>query len=383
LASQISDNIGRLRFAIAANYRLLSKLGGAGMPIPNVDPKAYEKLSGKMMEHSGAAMGILMAFVGDQLGLYRALADHGPMSSDALARSVSCSPRYVREWLSCNAAGGYIEYNADTDEFSMTPEQALIFAGEGEVGCLSGFFQGIVACYLGYERNLAAFQDDTGIPWGDNHTCLFSGTMRCNAPVVEHYIAREWIPALRGVHEKLKAGAAVADVACGQGLSTVVMAQAYPNTRFYGFDFHGPSIEAARALAEERGVTNVQFETAAGKDFPNHGYDLVTVLHSLHDMGDPVGAARYIKSTLNDGGTLMLVEPKAGNALADNLHSLGQTLYAFSTLVCTPCSKSQEVGLALGAQAGPARLTAVLNEAGFNDVTLAAEAGIDMVMDAR
>lgn len=348
-----------------------------------LNQEAFDALTEKMVEQSGAAMGILLAYIGDELGLYRALADKGPMTNDALAREVNCSPRYVREWLACNAAGGYVEYDSAADNFHMTPEQAVVFAGNGQMGSMGGFFQGIVAAYLGYERNLEVFRSDEGIPWGAHHQCLFAGTKRLNGPVVETYLAAEWIPALRGVAKRLEDGGRVADVACGQGLSTVVMAQAFPKSMFMGFDYHEPSIEQARKLAADRGVSNVKFDVAPAKGYPGHGYDLVTVLHSLHDMGDPVGAAQYIKSTLKDGGALMLVEPKAGDSLEENFHAVGQALYGFSTLVCVPCSKSQEVGLGLGAQAGPARLTEVLREAGFSDVVVAAEAGFDMVLDAQ
>lgn len=227
------------------------------------------------------------------------------------------------------------------------------------------------------------FRSGEGIPWGDKHACCFCGTERIFRPLYEASLVAEWIPALEGVEAKLQAGVSVADVGCGHGRSTRLMAEAFPNSTFYGFDYHGPSVEKAREQAAEAGLKNIVFEVASAKDFPQRGYDLIAIFDALHDMGDPVGAARYVRSSLNPGGTFMLIEPRAGDHLEENFHPMGQAFYAFSTLTCTAVSKSQEVGLALGAQAGPARLSQVLSDAGFGKVRLAYTGDQNLVLEAQ
>jgi SAM-dependent methyltransferase len=352
------------------------------MAATELDRTKLEELGAKITNHAAGAMGVLLAYIGDQLGLYRALAER-PMTSEELAAQTGTEERYVREWLSSNAAGGYVEYDISDQKFSMTPEQALLFAAEGKPGCMQGFFQTIIAAYLDEPKCTEVFRTGEGIPWGDKHACCFCGTERFFRPMYEASLIDEWLPALRGVTDKLAAGAVVGDIGCGHGISTMLMARAYPSSTFYGFDYHGPSIEEARRRAHDAGVgANTHFEVADAKSFPSHGYDLVAIFDALHDMGDPVGAARHVRSTLKPGGTFMVVEPRAGDSLVDNLHPLGQAYYAFSTLTCTAVSRSQEVGLALGAQAGPALLIGVLEEAGFSDIRLAAEGQTNILLEA-
>ena len=350
----------------------------------NVNKEKLEKLQGKVLSDIAGSLGLILAYMGDRLDLYSALVEISPATSRELADSTGLAERYVREWLSANAAGGYIEYDAGAKKFSMTPEQAVIFAAEGHPHCMQGFFQAVVSAYLDEPKATAVFRSGEGVPWADHSSCLFCGTERFFRPMYAANLIDTWIPALEGVREKLKTGARVADVGCGHGSSTIIMAQAFPNSTIHGFDFHEPSIEHARARARDAGVaSNTIFEVVPAKEYPGEGYDLVTIFDALHDMGDPVGASAHILKSLADGGTFMLVEPSAGDSLEENLHPLGQIYYAFSTMICTPASKSQEVGLALGAQAGEKRLTEVLREGGFTHVRRAAETPTNMVLEAR
>ncbi len=349
-----------------------------------IDPEKLEQLQGKVMTDVAGSMGLIMAYMGDRLDLYSALVEASPATSQDLAASTGLDERYVREWLSANAAAGYVEYDAGTKKFSMTPEQAVIFSAEGDPNCMQGFFQAVVSAYLDETKATNAFRTGTGLPWGDHSACLFAGTERFFRPMYAANLVDAWIPALSGVVEKLKAGAKVADVGCGHGSSTILMAQAFPNSTIHGFDFHEPSIEQARARARDAGVAgNTIFEVVTAKEYPGKDYDLVTIFDALHDMGDPVGASAHILESLATGGTFMLVEPLAGDSLEDNMHILGQIYYGFSTMVCTPASKSQEVGLALGAQAGEKRLTEVLKEGGFTRVRRAAETPTNIVLEAQ
>ena len=256
-----------------------------------------------------------------------------------------------------------------------------MFTREGQPACMQGFFQLIVSQFAGHEKATETFRTGQGRPWGDHPACLFCGTDRFFRPGYQANLIDNWIPSLDGVEAKLKAGARVADIGCGHGSSTVLMAQAYPNSTIVGIDYHAPSIEAARAKAAEAGVSNVEFQVAKAQDFAGEGYDFACIFDALHDMGDPVGAARHIRETLAPGGTFMLVEPMAGDSMADNMHPLGQIFYAASCTICTPNSLSQEVGLGLGAQAGQKALTEVLTEAGFGNVRRAAETPTNMVLE--
>jgi SAM-dependent methyltransferase len=289
----------------------------------------------------------------------------------------------LRELLSSNAALGYVTYDSESEEFSLTPEQAAIFAHDGEPTCMQGFFQAVVGQYSTHDTALEVFQSGRGRPWAEHDSCCFCGTDRFFRPGYVANLAESWIPALDGVEAKLDAGALVADVGCGHGSSTVLMAQRFPNSTIHGFDFHEPSIEIARKNAEDAGVTNVEFILSSAKNIPDNDYDFACIFDALHDMGDPVGAATRIRDVLSDDGTFMLVEPMAGDTLIENMNPLGAVYYGFSTLVCVPTSKAQEVGLALGAQAGERRLTQVLADAGFTDIRRAAETPTNMVLQAR
>ena len=350
----------------------------------NLNESKLQELQEKVIKDVAGSLGIIMAYLGDRLGLYSALAEISPATSQELSDNTGLTERYVREWLSANAAGGYIEYEARTGRFSMTPEQKVIFAAEGHPHCMQGFFQGVVSTYLDEPKVTDVFRSGEGLPWSDHNACLFCGTERFFRPMYAANLIDSWIPALDGVPEKLGAGAKVADIACGHGSSTIIMAKAFPNSTFHGFDFHEPSIEHARTRARDAGVaSNTIFEVVTAKEYPGMNFDLVTIFDALHDMGDPVGAAEHILRSLSNGGTFMLVEPSAGDSVEENLHPLGQIYYSFSTMVCTPASRAQEVGLALGAQAGQKRLTEVLTKAGFTRVRRAAETPTNMVLEAR
>jgi 2-polyprenyl-3-methyl-5-hydroxy-6-metoxy-1,4-benzoquinol methylase len=347
------------------------------------DQAKFEALQGKVLTDVGGAIGLLMAFIGDQSGVYNALEALGPCTPEALAEKAGVDPRYLVEWLSANAAAGYVNYDEGSETFSISPEQAAIFAHDGEPTCMQGFFQAVVAQYTTHETAVETFKSGAGRPWSEHHPCCFCGTDRFFRPGYVMNLVENWIPALDGVEAKLKAGAKVADIGCGLGSSSILMAQSFPNSTVYGFDFHEPSIETARQNASEAGLTNVHFEVVAAKEFPGNDYDLVCIFDALHDMGDPVGAAGHIKGALKAGGTFMTVEPMAGDKLSDNLHMLGSVYYGFSTMVCVPTSRAQEVGLQLGAQAGEKRLTEVLNKAGFSQVRRATETATNMVLEAR
>jgi SAM-dependent methyltransferase len=352
--------------------------------IEDVNEQKLEELQGKVIGDVAGAMGLLLAYVGDRLDLYSALAEISPASSQELANSTGMNERYVREWLSANAAGGYVTYDPASSQYSMTPEQAMVFAAEGNPACMQGFFQAVVSTYTDEPKLTDVFRSGDGLAWGDHSECLFCGTERFFRPMYAENLIDSWLPALGGVREKLESGAKVADIGCGHGSSTIIMAQAFPDSTFHGFDFHGPSIEHARERARAAGVArNTIFEVVTAKEYPGRNYDLVTIFDALHDMGDPVGACKHIASSLSDGGTFMLVEPLAGDSVEENIHPLGQIYYSFSTMICLPASRSQEVGLGLGAQAGEKRLTEVLNEGGFGQVRRAAETATNMVLEAR
>jgi SAM-dependent methyltransferase len=279
------------------------------------------------------------------------------------------------------AAAGYVTFHSNNETFELTPEQALVFTREGQPANLQGFVQILFSQFETHEKAVEIFKSGKGRPWSDHTACCFCGTDRFFRPGYAANLVENWIPSLAGVEAKLKAGAKVADIGCGHGSSTVLMAQAYPNSTIYGIDFHAPSIEAARAKAAEAGVNNVEFVVASAQDYPGEGFDFACIFDALHDMGDPVGAARHIRETLAPDGTFMLVEPRAGDTMAENIHPIGQIFYAASTVVCTPASLAQEVGLGLGAQAGQKRLTQVCREAGFANVRRAAETPTNMVLE--
>ncbi|MGE0205067.1 MAG: methyltransferase domain-containing protein [Hyphomicrobiaceae bacterium] len=346
-----------------------------------LDMEKLEPLLGTMVTELGAAVNGALVILGDKLGLYKALAEKGPVSAAELAAATGTSERYVREWLSAQAASGFVGYDPGTHAFALSPEQAAVFADEDSPVFMLGGFTSLAAVYADEPRLEEAFRTGRGIGWGDHCNCLFCGTERFFRPGYRAHLVAEWLPALDGVVQKLEAGARVADVGCGHGASTQIMADAFPASRFTGVDFHEDSIAAARRAAGSR--TNLSFQVARAQDFSGDGYDLITVFDALHDMGDPVGAARHIHRTLAPDGRLMLIEPMAGDRLADNLNPVGRVYYAFSTSVCVPASLNQEVGMALGAQAGEARIRDVLMEAGFSHVRRATSTPFNMVLEAR
>jgi SAM-dependent methyltransferase len=312
------------------------------------------------------------------------MAGSGPMASEEIAAKTKTHERYVREWLAAQSAGGFITYDATTRRYTLPPEQALALADETSPVFLPGFFEIVSACIKDEPKVTEAFRTGKGLGWHEHDHCLFAGTERFFRPNYRAHLIGEWIPALGDMESKLKAGAKVADVGCGLGTSTILMAQAYPKSTFVGFDYHPASIQMAQEAAAKAGVSErIQFEVASAKEYPGEGYQLVAFFDCLHDMGDPEGAARHVRKTLDPGGAWMIVEPFANDKLEDNLNPIGRVFYSASTMLCTPASLSQEVGLGLGAQAGEARLSKILKSAGFTGVRRAAETPFNIVLEAR
>jgi 2-polyprenyl-3-methyl-5-hydroxy-6-metoxy-1,4-benzoquinol methylase len=332
----------------------------------------------------GATFHAACVVLGDRLGLYKGLAAGGPQTPGELAKRTGTTERYVREWLSSQAAGGYVTLDADTGRFRLTEEQAFTLADEKSPAFLPGAFQLALAATKAVPRLTEAFRSGEGMGWHEHDHELFHGTERFFRPGYAANLVSQWIPTLTGVDERLKAGAKVADIGCGHGSSTVLMAQSYPKSTFIGFDYHDGSIQTARERAKEAGVADrVKFEVSRAKDYPGTGYDFVTFFDCLHDMGDPVGAARHVRSTLSPDGTWMIVEPFANDKLEENLNPIGRVFYSASTLLCTPASLSQEVGLALGAQAGEKRMRDVVTGGGFTRFRRATQTPFNLIYEAR
>jgi SAM-dependent methyltransferase len=349
-----------------------------------VDQSKLEAFQGKMLGDMGAAVSAALVILGDRLGLYKAMAQGGPMTSLQLASATGTTERYVREWLAAQAAAGYVDYDPVKSEFSLTPEQAMVFADEGGPAFMAGGFELLASMFRDEPKVAAVFKSGKGLGWHEHDVCLFRGTERFFRPGYNAHLTTEWIPALDGMEGRLKTGARVADVGCGHGASTVLMAKTYPNSKFYGFDYHGPSIDRAREAAKEAGVEDrVTFEVASAKDFNGGAYDMIAIFDALHDMGDPVGAAKHIRESLAPDGSWLLVEPFANDDLSDNLNPFGRIFYSASTMICTPASLSQEVGLGLGAQAGEKRLRQVAEDAGFTHFKRATETPFNLVFDVR
>jgi SAM-dependent methyltransferase len=349
-----------------------------------IDEAKLEQFIGSVVGDLGATMNTALIRIGDKLGLYRAMAGAGPLTAQELAESTDTSERYVREWLAAQAAGGYVAYDPDTERYELPPEQAMALADEESPFFMLGGFQMASAIMADEPKLTEAFQSGDGFGWHEHDHRLFEGTERFFRPGYRGNLVDAWLPALEGVDEKLRNGATVADVGCGHGASTIIMAKAYPESEFVGFDYHEGSIEAARGAAEKAGVADrVSFEVAGAKDYPGAGYDLVTFFDCLHDMGDPVGALSHVLSSLEADGSVMIVEPFAGDRVEDNLNPVGRVYYCASTMLCTPGSLDQEVGLALGAQAGEARLGSVAHEAGFTRFRKATETPFNLVLEAR
>ena len=348
-----------------------------------LDESKLNDFMGKFVHDLGAVMHAATVVVGDQLGLYKALAAH-PASAEDLARRTETDPRYLREWLSCQAASGYVQYDVASDSFSLSEEQAFALAVEGSPAFIPGAFQIAVAQFKAIPKMAQAFRTGLGLGWHEHDVALFHGTERFFRPGYAANLVASWIPALDGVEARLKAGASVADVGCGHGASTLIMAQAYPASQFVGFDYHEPSIAHAREAARNAGLGDrVRFEIASAKTYPGSDYDLVTMFDCLHDMGDPVGASAHVRQSLRTDGSWMIVEPFANDRLEDNLNPVGRIFYAASTFICTPASRSQEVGRCLGAQAGEQRLREVVSSGGFSSFRRAAQTPFNLVLEAR
>ncbi|TBY09567.1 class I SAM-dependent methyltransferase [Rhizobium laguerreae] len=340
-----------------------------------------QTLLGVMVNELGAAQNSALVIIGEELGLYRKMAERGAISSIELAEATDTKERYVREWLAAQAASGFVDYDAATGRFTLSPEQAAVFAVEDSPVNMIGGFVALDAIYADRAKLTHALRHGGGVSWTDRCNCMFCGTDRFFRPGYKANLVESWLPSLEGVVEKLERGAQVADIGCGFGSSTLLMARAFPKSQFTGLDFHAHSIEHASRHA--KGMSNVRFETARAQDFEGAGFDLVTIFDALHDMGDPVGAVRHIARALKPEGTLMLVEPMAGDSLAENLNPVGRVFYAASANTCVPASLGQEVGAALGAQAGQAKLTEVLKAGGFSKVRRATETPFNMVLEAR
>jgi SAM-dependent methyltransferase len=349
-----------------------------------IDQAKLDEFMGRFVGDLGAAVSAALVVIGDKLGLYRAMGDCAPVSPEELARRTHTDARYVREWLSNQAAGGYVTYDPASGSFSLTPEQSLALAQEGSPAFVPGAFQLVTSLVKDEPKITDAFKTGHGVGWHEHNHDLFAGTERFFRPGYAANLVSSWIPALEGVQAKLESGALVADVGCGHGASTIIMAAAFPRSEFVGFDYHEGSIETAREAASEADLDGrVSFEVAPAKQYPGDGYDLVTMFDCLHDMGDPVGAAAHVLTTLRPDGTWMIVEPYANDRLEDNLNPVGRIFYGASTLVCTPASRDQEVGLGLGAQAGEARLREVVTAGGFKRFRRATETPFNLVLEAR
>ncbi len=344
-------------------------------------PREVEAFVHKALGDVAGALTASLVVIGDKLGLYKALAN-GPATPAELAARSGTTERYVREWLNAQAAAGYVTY-AD-GRYTLPPAHAACLTDDDSPACVLGAFQGMTAAMRANGKVAEGFKSGCGVGWHEHDPELFVGVERFFRPGYNAHLVAEWIPALDGVEEKLRRGARVADVGCGLGSSTVILAQAFPRSTFVGFDYHRPSIERARDRARAAGVADrVRFDVASAKTFPGDDYDLIACFDCLHDMGDPVGAARHIREALAPDGTWLLVEPFAGDQVEENLTPVGRLFYSVSTLVCTPASLAQEVGLALGAQAGEARLNAVVAEAGFTRIRRATATPFNLVLEAR
>jgi SAM-dependent methyltransferase len=354
------------------------------MSSPAIDEAKLEAFMGQAVTDMGAVISGPLVLIGEKLGLYKAMAGAGPLSSEEVAERAGVSERYVREWLRSQAAGGYVVYDGAGDRYTLPDEHALALADEDSPFYILGAYDLIASLYADEERIMQAFRSGDGMGWHEHDPRLFCGTERFFRPGYRAHLVGEWIPALEGVEEKLKRGAKVADVGCGHGASTIIMAQAYPSSQFQGFDYHPASIDRAREAAREAGVADrIAFDVAKAKDYPGGDYDLVTVFDCLHDMGDPVGASAHVRETLAPDGTWMIVEPFANDRVEENLNPVGRMFYGASTMICTPASLDQEVGLALGAQAGEARLGEVIKQGGFSQVRRATETPFNLVLEAR
>jgi SAM-dependent methyltransferase len=349
-----------------------------------INEAKLNEFMGKFVGDLGAAMHAPLVLLGAELGLYKAMNGAGPLSPADLAVRTKTDERYVREWLSANAASGYVQYLPDTGKYELSPEQGMALADPQSPAYAIGAFKLVLSLFRDYPKFVTAFRTGKGLGWHEHDVSLFEGTEEFFRPNYVANLVTSWLPALEGVTAKLEKGARVADVGCGHGAATILMAQRFPKSKFVGYDYHRPSIERAKELAQKAGVQDrVTFEVAASKDFPGGDFDLVAFFDCLHDMGDPVGAAKHVRKALKADGTWMVVEPFAHDRTEANMNPVGRVFYSASTLICTPASRAQEVGLALGAQAGESRLRAITEGGGFSRFRRAAETPFNLVLEAR
>ena len=348
-----------------------------------VDQQKLEAFMGKMIGNMSGAAICYAVWLGDELGLYRELAS-GPHTADSLAKKTRCNARLIREWLDGQAAGGLVSYDTEKDHYTLGTEAAMALADDTSPVFVARGMNAFASMFMDAQKVLGAFRGNGALSWGEHHPCLFSGTEWFFRTGYRAYLTNEWIPKLQGVEAKLKEGARVADVGCGHGASVVVMASAYPHSKFVGFDFHAPSVATSKQRAKEAGVENAKFEQASATSYSGE-YDLICFFDCLHDMGDPVGAVQHARAHLAPGGTVLLVEPFAIDGRAKNIgnNPMAALLYTASSCICTPNSLSQEVGLGLGAQAGEERLRQVFQEAGFKHFRRAAETPMNLILEAR
>ena len=350
-----------------------------------VDEARLHEFIGRALNDWGAAEGALLTFVGDKLGLFKAMTGAGgALTPEELAKKTGTHPRMIREWLAAQAAGGIVTYNPRAGTYTLQEEQAFALTDENSPAYIAGFYQILAGLYRDQEKIIETFRTGKGLGWGDHHHYLFEGTERFFKPGYVANLTTSWIPSLEGVEDKLRRGGAkVADVGCGHGVSTILMAKAYSNSEILGFDYHRPSIEWARMNAQKEGLKNITFEVAGSTDYPGDDYDLVTFFDSFHDMGNPSGAAKHVLQTLKKKeGTWMMVEPFANDKVEDNLNPLGRVFYSTSTLVCVPASLNEN-GPALGAQAGEERIRGIVKSAGFSRFRQATQTPFNLIYEAR
>lgn len=350
---------------------------------PTIDTDKLMSFVFRAVDEVGATLNAALVVMGDKLGYYRDLAEHGPTTPAQLAERTRTAEPYAREWLNAQAAGDYVTYDPATKRYTLPPEHAVAMTDPDSAAFLPGFFQIALGTVHDTEQIVDAARSGAGFGWHQHDSDVHIGCERFFRPSYHANLVDSWIPALDGVPQKLEAGALVADVGCGHGASTILLAQAFPNSTFVGSDYHAESIATAKARAAEAGVTNTRFEVASAQEFTGRGYDLIAMFDCLHDMGDPVGAARHVREVIADDGTWMIVEPMAGDHVEDNFNPVGRAYYGFSTLLCTPSSLSQDVGLALGTQAGPARIRDVTAAGGFTRFRSVAETPFNRVIEAR
>jgi 2-polyprenyl-3-methyl-5-hydroxy-6-metoxy-1,4-benzoquinol methylase len=348
-----------------------------------LDEAKLNEFVNKAVGDIGSTLSSILVVIGDRLGLWKAMAADGPTTAAQLAKRTETSERYIREWLDAQASAGYVTYDPATARYTLPPEQAAVLADESSPAFFPGLFEVAAACWAATDKTTQNFRTGHGLEWGHHHPCLFQGTERFFRSSYIGNLTSAWIPALEGVEDKLKRGASVADVGCGVGASTILMALAYPKSRFAGFDYHAGSIELARKRAEAAGVGDrVTFAVAKSTDFPGSDYDLVAFFDCLHDMEDPKGAAKRVKQTIAPDGTWMIVEPFASDRPEQNHNGVGRVFYSASTMLCVPHSLAFG-GPALGAQAGEARLREVIGAGGFTRMRRATETPFNMVLEAR